>query len=179
MSNITVHDKTFVPYINEEEVQALVKATALKIYEDYKDETPIFVGVLNGVFMFFSDLLKYYPGECEVAFLQMSSYAGTQSTGSVKKKMDLNKSIEDRSIIIVEDIVDTGRTMQALVNYLNTEKKPKSIRVASLLLKPEVYNMPLKIDYVAREIPNKFVVGYGLDYDELGRNLSAIYQVSE
>ncbi len=179
MSTITVHDKTFVPYIDEDEMQALVKATALKIYEDYKDETPIFIGVLNGVFMFFSDLLKYYPGKCEVAFLQMSSYEGTQSTGVVKKKMDLNKSIANRPVIIVEDIVDTGRTMQALVKYLETEKQPKSIRIASLLLKPEVYKMPLKIDYIGREIPNKFVVGYGLDYDELGRNLSALYQVEE
>ena len=107
MESIQIHDKTFVPYLKDAEIQEIVKATALKIYEDYKDETPVFIGVLNGVIMFFSDLLKHYPGKCEIAFIQMSSYAGTQSTGIVYQKMELTKDIKDRHIILVEDIVDT------------------------------------------------------------------------
>ncbi|MEC5395521.1 phosphoribosyltransferase [Bergeyella sp. RCAD1439] len=179
METITVHDKTFVPYLKNEELQQIVKDLALKVYEDYKDETPVFIGVLNGVIMFFSDFLKHYPGPCEIAFIQMSSYAGTQSTGIVYKKMDLTKEVEGRPIILMEDIVDTGNTIESLYNYFESTQRPKSLRVATLLLKPEVYKKDFKIHYVAKEIPNKFVLGYGLDYDELGRNLPDLYQLSE
>lgn len=177
MATIKVHDKEFVPYLKDEEIQKLVKEIALKIYEDYKDETPIFVGVLNGVFMFFSDLLKYYPGNCEVAFLQMSSYSGTSSTGIVYQKMDLTKDVKNRAIILVEDIVDTGNTIVSLHDYFQKTQSPKSIKVASFLIKPEVYAKDYTIDYVAKEIPNRFVLGYGMDYDELGRNLKDLYQL--
>lgn len=179
MEKIKVHDKTFVPYLSNEVLQKDIKALAEQIHEDYKDERPVFVGVLNGVFMFFADLLKHYAGECEVAFLQVSSYAGTQSTGIVYKKMDLTKDVEGRHIILVEDIIDTGNTIESLFEYFQNTQNPKSVKVASLLLKPDVYKKDFKIDYIGREIPNKFVLGYGLDYDELGRNLPDLYQLAE
>src|SRR5574343_748923 len=179
MSSIRVHDKNFVPYLKHEELQEIIKDLALKVYEDYKDETPIFVGVLNGVIMFISDFLKYYPGQCEIAFLQVSSYAGTNSTGIVYKKMDLTKDVEGRHIVLMEDIVDTGNTLESLFEYFKNTQRPKSLKVASLLMKPEVFKNRFPIDYVAKEIPNKFVLGYGLDYDELGRNLPDLYQLEE
>ena len=179
MESITIHDKNFVPYLKHDEIQEIIKKLALKVYEDYKDETPIFVGVLNGVIMFFSDFLKYYPGKCEIAFLQVSSYSGTQSTGIVYKKMDLTKDVVDRHIILMEDIVDTGNTLENLFEYFKNTQRPKSLKVASLLLKPDVFQKDFTIDYVAKEIPNKFVLGYGLDYDELGRNLPDLYQLEE
>ena len=179
MESVKIHDKTFVPYLKHNELQEVIKELALKVYEDYKDEVPVFVGVLNGVIMFFSDFLKYYPGKCEIAFLQVSSYTGTQSTGIVYKKMDLTKDVEGRHIILMEDIVDTGNTLESLFEYFKNTQRPKSLKVASLLMKPEVFKNRFPIDYVAKEIPNKFVLGYGLDYDELGRNLQDLYQLEE
>ncbi|GGP06434.1 hypoxanthine phosphoribosyltransferase [Cloacibacterium rupense] len=179
MESVKIHDKTFVPYLKHAELQEVIKELALKVYEDYKDEVPVFVGVLNGVIMFFSDFLKHYPGECEIAFLQVSSYTGTQSTGIVYKKMDLTKDVEGRHIILMEDIVDTGNTLESLFEYFKNTQRPKSLKVASLLMKPEVFKNRFPIDYVAKEIPNKFVLGYGLDYDELGRNLPDLYQLEE
>ncbi|AZI68794.1 hypoxanthine phosphoribosyltransferase [Cloacibacterium normanense] len=179
MESVKIHDKTFVPYLKHNELQEVIKELALKVYEDYKDEVPVFVGVLNGVIMFFSDFLKYYPGKCEIAFLQVSSYTGTQSTGIVYKKMDLTKDVEGRHIILMEDIVDTGNTLESLFEYFKNTQRPKSLKVASLLMKPEVFKNRFPIDYVAKEIPNKFVLGYGLDYDELGRNLPDLYQLED
>lgn len=180
MDIIKIHDKEFVPYLKNEEIQEVVKKLALKVYEDYKNETPVFVGVLNGVFMFFADFLKYYQGNCEVAFLQVSSYhGGLQSTGVVYKKMDLTKDVGGRHIVLMEDIVDTGNTLESLFEYFKNTQRPKSLKVASAFLKPEVFNKNFTIDYVAKEIPNKFVLGYGLDYDELGRNLPDLYQLAE
>ncbi|MBS1548796.1 MAG: hypoxanthine phosphoribosyltransferase [Bacteroidetes bacterium] len=179
MESIKIHDKYFVPYLKNDEIQAIIKDLALKVYEDYKDETPVFIGVLNGVIMFFADFLRHYPGKCEVAFIQMSSYSGTQSTGIVYKKMELTKEVEGRHIILMEDIVDTGNTLESLYHYFENTQRPKSLKIASLLLKPEVYKKDFKIHYVAKEIPNKFVLGYGLDYDELGRNLPDLYQLEE
>ena len=179
MESVKIHDKTFVPYLKHNELQEVIKELALKVYEDYKDEVPVFVGVLNGVIMFFSDFLKYYPGKCEIAFLQVSSYTGTQSTGIVYKKMDLTKDVEGRHIILMEDIVDTGNTLESLFEYFKNTQRPKSLKVASLLMKPAVFKNRFPIDYVAKEIPNKFVLGYGLDYDELGRNLPDLYQLEE
>ena len=179
MESVKIHDKTFVPYLKHNELQEVIKELALKVYEDYKDEVPVFVGVLNGVIMFFSDFLKYYPGKCEIAFLQVSSYTGTQSTGIVYKKMDLTKDVEGRHIILMEDNEDTGNTLESLFEYFKNTQRPKSLKVASLLMKPEVFKNRFPIDYVAKEIPNKFVLGYGLDYDELGRNLPDLYQLEE
>ncbi len=179
MSRIQIHDKEFVPYLKHDDIQEMIKSLALKVYEDYKDETPVFIGVLNGVIMFFADFMKYYPGPCEIAFLQVSSYSGTQSTGIVYKKMELTKEVEGRHIILMEDIVDTGGTIESLFEYFKNTHRPKSLKVATLLLKPEVFKKNFQIDYVAKEIPNKFVLGYGLDYDELGRNLPDLYQLAE
>jgi len=124
--------------------------------------------------------LKHYPGNCEIAFIQMSSYmGGLTSTGIVYKKMELTKEVEGRHIILMEDIVDTGNTIESLFEYFKNTQRPKSLKVASLLLKPEVFKKDFTIDYVAKEIPNKFVLGYGLDYDELGRNLPDLYQLAE
>lgn len=179
MEAIKIHDKSFVPYLKHDEIIEIVKNLAEKVHEDYKDETPIFIGVLSGVIMFFSDFIKYYPGKCEIGFIQMSSYVGTQSTGIVYKKMDLTKDVKDRHIILMEDIVDTGNTIESLFEYFKNTQRPKSVKVASLLLKPDVYQKEFTIDYVGKEIPNKFVLGYGLDYDELGRNLKDLYQLEE
>lgn len=179
MNTVKVHDKEFVPYLKNEEIQSLVKDLAERVYADYKDEVPVFIGVLNGVIMFFADFLKYYPGPCEIAFLQVSSYAGTATTGIVYKKMDLTKDVEGRHIILVEDIVDTGNTLESLFDYFKNTQRPKSLKVATFLLKPEVFKKDFHIDYIAKEIPNKFVLGYGLDYDELGRNYADLYQLSE
>ncbi|WP_234108811.1 hypoxanthine phosphoribosyltransferase [Chryseobacterium sp. R2A-55] len=180
MKTVQIHDKEFVPYLKNDEIQQIIKDLAEKVYEDYKDETPVFIGVLNGVIMFFSDFLKHYPGPCEIAFIQMSSYlGGLQSTGIVYKKMELTKEVEGRHIILMEDIVDTGNTLESLHAYFKNTQRPKSLKIATLLMKPEVYSKEFKIDYVAKEIPNKFVLGYGLDYDELGRNLPDLYQLAE
>lgn len=180
MKTVKIHDKEFVPYLKNDEIQQIIKDLAEKVYEDYIDETPVFIGVLNGVIMFFSDFLKHYPGKCEIAFIQMSSYlGGLQSTGIVYKKMELTKEVEGRHIILMEDIVDTGNTIESLHAYFKNTQRPKSLKIATLLMKPEVYNKEFKIDYIAKEIPNKFVLGYGLDYDELGRNLPDLYQLAE
>lgn len=178
MEEIKIHDKTFVPYITSEELQHAIKRVANTMLEEYKNETPIFVGVLNGVVMFMSDLLKHYKGECEISFLQLKSYEGTASTGDVKTLLDIQKDVTDRHIIIVEDIIDTGNTLEALYKLIQT-KPVKSVRIATLLYKPDAYKKDLNIDYIGMSIPDKFVVGYGLDYDELGRNLPDIYQIKE
>lgn len=179
MESIKVHDKTFVPYLKHDEIIEIVNRVAADVYEDYKDERPVFIGVLSGVIQFFSDFIKAYPGECEIGFIKMSSYVGTESSGIVFKEMELTKDIKDRHIILMEDIVDTGNTIENLFTYFKETQRPKSIKVASLLLKPDVYKKEFKIDYVGKEIPNKFVLGYGLDYDELGRNLKDLYQLEE
>ncbi|GGD69298.1 hypothetical protein GCM10011412_03530 [Maribacter cobaltidurans] len=151
---------------------------AQEIAVDYKDESPIFVGVLNGAFMFVSDFLKAYPHPCEVSFVKLSSYHGLTSTGIVETLLDVPDNIEGRSIIILEDIIDTGRTLQKLVHiFRNT--KVKEFKIASLFYKSEVYNGEYAIDYVGLEIPDKFIVGYGLDYKELGRNLREVYQLNQ
>lgn len=179
MESIKVHDKSFVPYLKHEEILEIVDRMAKEVYEEYKNERPIFIGVLSGVIQFFSDFIKAYPGECEIGFIKMSSYVGTQSSGIVFKEMELTKDIKDRHIIIMEDIVDTGNTVENLFQYFTETQRPKSVKIASLLLKPDVYKKEFKIDYVGKEIPNKFVLGYGLDYDELGRNLKDLYQLED
>lgn len=177
MNKITIQDKTFKPYISHDEIQEYVQSVARTIFEDYKKETPLFIGVLNGVFMFFSDLLKAYPGPCEVAFIQVQSYCGTKSSGQVQSKMKLNKEVKNRHIILVEDIVDTGTTLASLCEYFKSHSPVKSFKITSLFLKPEVYTHSYKIDYVGKEIPNKFILGYGLDYNNLGRNFKDLYQL--
>ncbi|MGB5555608.1 MAG: adenylate kinase [Flavobacteriaceae bacterium] len=175
---IKLHDKYFKPYLKEAEIQAAVKAVAEKVAMDYKNETPIFVGVLNGAFKFVSDFLSYYPYPCEVSFVKLSSYQGLTSTGIVETLLDPPDNISGRSVIILEDIIDTGRTLKELVQlFANTNVK--EFKIASLFYKSEVYNGEFTIDYFGIEIPNKFIVGYGLDYKELGRNLKEVYQLNQ
>lgn len=178
MEIITVKDKSFKPYISEENLQVSIKNVANQINKDYKDVEPLFLGVLNGSFMFFSDLLKSIDLECNVSFVKLASYEGTATTGKVSELIGLSESIEGRDVIIVEDIVDTGNTLVKLYDILS-KGNPKSIKIATLLYKPEAYKKEHAIDYVGLEIPNAFVLGYGLDYDGLGRNLSSIYVLNE
>lgn len=151
---------------------------AAKIADDYKHQVPIFVGVLNGAFMFTSDFLKAYPHPCEVSFVKLSSYQGLTSTGIVETLLDVPENIEGRSIIILEDVIDTGRTLKQLV-YLFSKTNAKEFKIASLFYKSDVYNGEYAIDYVGLEIPDTFIVGYGLDYKELGRNLREVYQLNQ
>ncbi|MEO9512007.1 MAG: adenylate kinase [Flavobacteriaceae bacterium] len=175
---IKLHDKTFKPYLGEEQILAAVKKMASKIAKDYKDETPIFVGVLNGAFMFVSDFLKAYQYPCEVSFVRLSSYHGLTSTGIVETLLDIPENIEGRSVVILEDVIDTGRTLKKLVD-LFSNTNVKEFKIASLFFKSDVYSGEYTIDYVGLEVPDDFIVGYGLDYNELGRNLRDIYQLNE
>tara|TARA_R110001592_G_scaffold36428_1_gene122636 strand:- start:1202 stop:2263 length:1062 start_codon:yes stop_codon:yes gene_type:complete len=160
------------------EIQQAVKSVADKIAADYKDETPIFVGVLNGSFMFVSDLMKAYQHPCEVSFVRLSSYQGLTSTGIVETLLDVPENIEGRSVIILEDIIDTGRTLQKLV-HLFSNTNVKEFKIASLFYKPDVYKGEYAIDYFGLAIPDNFIVGYGLDYKEQGRNLKEVYQLNQ
>jgi len=172
---IQLHDLQFQPYLTPEEIQITVRTLALQLAEDYADKNPIFVGVLNGAFMFLSDLLQNFENNCEVEFVKMKSYEGTSTTGDVKIDLDF-PDLTNRHVIVVEDIVDTGNTLLK-INELLQQKKLKSLAYCSLFLKPEVYDKDLEINYVGMAIPNKFIVGYGLDYNGLGRNLPEIYQL--
>lgn len=175
---IQIHDKFFKPFLSELEIQQAVKTVADQIAADYKDEIPIFVGVLNGSFMFVSDLMKAYEHPCEISFVKLSSYQGLTSTGIVETLLDLPENIEGRSIIILEDIIDTGRTLQQLV-HLFSNTNVKEFKIASLFYKPDVYKGEYTIDYFGLAIPNNFIVGYGLDYNEQGRNLKEVYQLNQ
>lgn len=175
---IKLHDKQFELFLSEAEIQRSVKKIAEEVARDYKDETPIFVGVLNGAFMFVADFLKHYPHPCEVTFVKMSSYQGLTSTGIVETLLDVSEDLEGRSVIILEDVIDTGRTLQQLV-HLFSNTNVKEFKIASLFYKAEIYNGEYRIDYVGHEIPDNFIVGYGLDYRELGRNLKEVYQLNQ
>lgn len=177
MATVELHDKRFEKFIFHDEIQQSVQRLANTVFEIYKNETPIFVGILSGVVMFISDFLKKYPGNCEVAFLQVASYhGGTQSSGVVKLEIPLTTDIVNRHVVILEDIVDTGNTLEYLYKMLK-QKPVKSLRVVSLFFKPGVYKKSLPIDLIGLSIPNEFVVGYGLDYNGLGRNLTDLYKL--
>ncbi len=173
-----LHDKSFVPYLSEAEIMTAVKQVANAIAQDYKNETPIFIGVLNGAFMFVADFLKAYQHPCEVSFIKLSSYQGLTSTGIVETLLDVPENLDGRSVIILEDIIDTGRTLQKLV-HLFADKNVKEFKIATLFYKSSVYNGEYKVDYFGMEIPDRFIVGYGLDYNELGRNLKEVYQLKQ
>ncbi|RXR17858.1 hypoxanthine phosphoribosyltransferase [Flavobacterium amnicola] len=175
---IKLHDKYFVPFISAQELDFAIANMAKQIEDDFQDETPVFIGVLNGSFMVMSDLMKHYSHPCEVSFVKMASYEGTQSTNEVKQLIGLNQNLEGRSVIIVEDIVDTGNTIEEL-KHIFKNQGVKHFKIATLFLKPEAYKKDIKLDYVGVRIPNKFIVGFGLDYDGLGRNLKDVYQLSE
>lgn len=174
MQRVTLKDKTFVPYITSDKILESVKQMSKKINSELAEETPLFLVVLNGSFMFAADLLKEVTIPCEISFIKLASYHGTSSTGTVTEMIGLTEDLKGRTVVVVEDIVDTGVTLEKLVALL-TKKEVKQIKVASFLLKPDAYTKDIKVDYVGMEIPNDFVVGYGLDYDGLGRNMKDIF----
>ncbi|WP_310554876.1 hypoxanthine phosphoribosyltransferase [Flavobacterium sp.] len=176
--DIQLHDKQFTPFISAEEIDFALTNIAKQIEDDFADETPVFVGVLNGAFMVVSDLLKKYNSPCEVSFIKLASYEGTTSTSNVKQIIGLNQNLEGRTVIVVEDIVDTGSTLEELKNLFKLQNV-KHFKIATLFLKPDAYKKDIKLDYVGIRIPDKFIVGYGLDYDGLGRNLSEVYQLKD
>jgi len=179
MKKITLHDKTFRVCITNKKIEESIKNVAEQINNDYKDvERPLFLAVLNGSFMFAASLLKYINIDCEISFVRLSSYCGTSSTGEVKQILGFNKPLEGRNVIVVEDIVDSGETMVEM-NRTLISANVNDARICTLLLKPDAYKKDLKIDYAAIRIPNDFIVGFGLDYNELGRQYKDIYVLDE
>lgn len=176
MSTIRVHDKEFAPSIPAEEIMQQVRRVAEEINKDYEGQQPLFLVVLNGAFVFAADLMREISVPAEVSFVKLASYEGTSSTGTVREVIGLNTDITGRPIIIVEDIVESGITMAHMIETLK-KQNPKSIDICTLLLKPEKLEVKLDIRYVAMEIPNDFILGYGLDYDGLGRGLKDIYTI--
>lgn len=178
MGKIKVLDKEFEVFIPEAKIQESIKALADRINNDYKDKDPIFVAVLNGAFIFASDLFKNLTIDCQISFTKIASYSGTQSTGEIKTLIGLTEDITNKHIVIIEDIVDTGHTLASIMEQINL-KNPASIKIATLLFKPNAYKKQIPIDYVAFEIPNDFILGYGLDYDGYGRNTKDIYVITK
>ena len=174
--NVQVHDQYFKPFINEEAIQKEVSRVAEAMNRDLADRDPIFLGILNGAFMFASDLYKQLKFPCQITFLKLASYSGTQSTGSVKQLIGINRELKDRVVVVLEDIVDTGVTLDTIIRQLSGYE-PEEILVATLLHKPEATVKEVKLDYVGMEIPNNFILGYGLDYNGYGRNFREIYQL--
>lgn len=175
MERIKLHDKFFRICIPHEKIMEAVSDVAARLNRDLRNvDTPIFLSVLSGSFMFTADLMKKVELPCDIAFIKLASYSGTESTGEVKQIMGLNRDIKGRTVVIVEDIVDTGGTIVELDKLLRRQGAA-DIRVCTLLFKPGSYSKHVKIDYAAMEIPNDFIVGYGLDYDQLGRQYKDIY----
>lgn len=174
MDTIKVLDKEFTLLLSEKQIRENVKKVAGKINKDLAGKNPLFLAVLNGAFMFASDLMKEITIPCEISFVKLASYQGMQSGGKIREVFGLSERIDGRTVVIVEDIVDSGRTMQQLLSSLST-RNPAEIRIATFLHKPDALQCELTLDYVAFEVPNDFVVGYGLDYDGYGRNYSAVY----
>ena len=172
---VQLHDKTFEPYLSELEIKEIVKEMAHKM-GFLKDENPLFIIILKGSFIFASDLLKTLDYDVELCFMELKSYEGTQSSGKINDILGIPQQIKGRTLVVIEDIIDTGNTLEYLNQHLMLEQ-PQKIYYASLLLKPSVYKKNLPIDFVGKEIPNEFVVGYGLDYQELGRTLTQIYKL--
>lgn len=178
MSLVTVKDKQFEISIKEEEIKARIKEVAAQINADMDGKCPLFLAVLNGAFIFAADLYREITVPSEISFVKIASYSGTETTGVMNDIIGLNQDISGRHVIIVEDIVDTGLTMKHTIETLK-QKNPASVSICTLLTKPDKLQVELTLDYVAFSIPNLFVVGYGLDYDQHGRNLKDIYQVVE
>jgi len=178
MQLVQVRDKQFEPYLSEAVILEKVKGLAAQLNKDYEGKRPLLLSILNGSFIFAADLFKHITIEAEISFIKLASYKGTRSTGHVITAIGLDTDITNRHVIIIEDIIDTGKTLTAFLPQLYNQQ-PASLKVAVLLHKPEATVYPIHIDYCCFSIPNKFVVGYGLDYDGLGRNLPAIYQLHE
>lgn len=175
---ITIKDRVFHPYLTSDRINREVAQTAEALMRDYAGKSPFFLGVLNGSFMFFSDLMKHFSGPCEIGFVKAASYEGMESTGVVKFHEAGSLPIRKKDVIIVEDIVDTGNTLASLMEFL-ARYEPRSVKVCTLLFKKEAYRHSQAIDYVCFEVENKFLLGYGLDYDGYGRNIPAVYILNE
>jgi hypoxanthine phosphoribosyltransferase len=176
MPVIKVHDKSFDTYLSEEKILKRIKEISAQISADYAGRRPFFIAILNGSFMFAADLFKNLDIEAELCFIKLASYEGMKSSGNVVTSIGLEEDLFGKEVIIVEDIVDTGKTLHNFLPKL-LHQQPKSLKIATLLHKSEATKYPLQLDYVGFDIPDKFVVGYGLDYDGLGRNLKEIYQL--
>jgi hypoxanthine phosphoribosyltransferase len=175
-NHVKVHDKHFEPFIPEEKIQNEVSRIAGEMNRDLAQKDPIFLGILNGAFMFASDLYKQLTFPCQITFLKLASYSGTQSTGTVKQLIGINRDLKDRVVVVLEDIVDTGVTLETIIRQLSGYQ-PAEIRVATFLHKPDATVKEVKLDYVGIKIPNDFILGYGLDYDGYGRNFKEIYRL--
>jgi len=178
MLTLHVYDKYFVPYLSAEEIIEKVKELAERLNKDYEGKKPLFISILNGSFMFSSDLFKYITIDAEICFIKLASYKGTKSSGHVITAIGLDTDVTGRDIIILEDIIDTGKTLSQFLPQIHNQQ-PTSLKIAVLLHKPEATVFPINIDYKCFTIPNKFVLGYGLDYNGLGRNLAQLYQLKE
>jgi len=173
---IKLHDKYFKPFISAEEIEEAISRLAQEVANDLKDEVPVFVGVLNGSFMVVSDFVKKYPKPCEVTFIKLASYEGVKSSEDIQRLIGLTQDLSGRTVVILEDIIDSGNTLNEIHRIFKNENV-KQLLVATLFYKPEAYKKDFKLHYIGIKIPNKFIVGYGLDYDGLGRNLPEIYQL--
>jgi len=173
--SIQIHDLSFVPLISEESIQDRVRVIGQELTERLRGKNPLFISILSGAFVFASDLIRAFDSHCEVGFVKLASYTGTRSSGDVQTVMGLDKDLRDRHLVVVEDIVDTGRTLHFFLEHLRAQQ-PASICIVTCLRKPEAAQFPVPVDFVCFEIDDKFVVGYGLDYDGLGRNLAGIWQ---
>lgn len=178
MNNIRIKDKEFELYLSREKIESAIKRIAKYIETDMGSKDPLFIVILNGAFMFAADLFKEMRMPCEISFMRLASYQGTKSTNQVKELIGMNEDLKGRHIIILEDIIDTGITLEHLQNTLN-KYRPASIRLATLLFKPEAFQKDYPIHYIGIRIHNEFVVGYGLDYDGHGRNFANIFKVVE
>ncbi len=178
MSLIKIHDKQFKPFLSEQEIHARIAELADTLNKDYAGKRPLFIAILNGSFIFAADLFKSISIEAEICFIKLASYKGTSSSGQVITAIGLDVDLINRDVIILEDIVDTGKTLNEFLPKLH-HQQPASLKIVALLHKPEAAVFPIKIDYTGFSIPNRFVVGYGLDYDGLGRNIREIYQLAE
>ena len=178
MSTIKIHDKVFRTSYSEAEILQHVKAVADRLNKDMEGKNPLFLAVLNGSFIFAADLMRMITIPCEISFVKLASYQGTLSTGKVKEVIGINEDITGRTVVIIEDIVESGLTMKRMIDTLGT-RNPESVHISTLLLKPEKLEVNLNVEYAAMEIPNDFIVGYGLDYNQQGRNLREIYTLVE
>lgn len=178
MSVIQVNGKKFQPYLTAAQINEQIKRLGAELNRDYAGKRPLFIAILNGSFMFASDLFKELTVDAEICFIKLASYKGTRSTGNVITSIGLDEPLNERHVVVIEDIVDTGKTMSQFLPQL-MDHQPASLKIASLLHKPDALQHPINIDYLGFKVPNKFLLGYGLDYDGLGRNLKEIYQLIE
>lgn len=178
MTEVILHDKRFCPYIHRAQIQQRIAELAAKIDKDYDGLNPLFIGILNGSFIFAADLFRAISIKAEISFIKLASYQGTSSTGNVITAIGLEDNLQDRHIIILEDIVDTGKTLFSFLPVIERQG-PASVRIATLLSKPDARQHHVPIAYTGFEIPDKFIVGYGLDYDKLGRNLPELYILAD